>query len=286
MAGLSEILGYDVLATLGHGARSTIFAVQDKKGQLYALKRVVKESPRDGRFLEQAVHEHRVARQFNHPVLRKSYRLIRHRALLRTAEVLVLMELVDGLSLEQNRPRSMLHLCQVCRHVAEGLAAMHEAGYVHADMKPNNVIVTDKGDVKIIDFGQSCPAGTIKERIQGTPDYIAPEQVLRHKISPQTDVFNLGATMYWLTTNRFVPTLIPKGEPGTVPRPEVNAGCPPPREVNDLVPPALSTLIMNCIRTEPRERPTHMQHVIERLDMAMGQLAAAANGAGVADPTN
>ena len=63
---------------------------------------------------------------------------------------------------------------------------------------------------KIIDLGQSCPIGTTKSRIQGTPDYIAPEQVKRRTLGPRTDVFNLGATMYWALTGKNVPTLIPK----------------------------------------------------------------------------
>ena len=66
--------------------------------------------------------------------------------------------------------------------------------------------------LKIIDLGQSCKLGAIKSRIQGTPDYIAPEQVLRKHISHRTDIFNLGATMYWALTGKNVPTLIPKNE--------------------------------------------------------------------------
>ena len=49
--------------------------------------------------------------------------------------------------------------------------------FVHTDIKPNNIMVTESGEVKVIDFGQSCPIGHVKSRIQGTPDYIAPEQV-------------------------------------------------------------------------------------------------------------
>ena len=52
----------------------------------------------------------------------------------------------------------------------------------------------------MIDYGQSCRIGTIKERIQGTPDYIAPEQVARRPVSVATDVFNLGASLYWALT--------------------------------------------------------------------------------------
>ncbi|MEX0653574.1 MAG: serine/threonine-protein kinase [Phycisphaeraceae bacterium] len=271
MAEFHEIAGYQVLATLGHGARSTIYAVRDKHGDSYALKRVVKQSPADQRFLDQAILEHEIACKFNHPVLRRSHKLIRQRQFIRVSEVLVLMEMVDGVTLEQHPPDDLPGLLEICRQTGEGLAAMHEARYVHADIKPNNIMIDREGQTKIIDFGQSCPLGTIKERIQGTPDYIAPEQVRRQRITAQTDVFNLGATLYWLLTRRHVPTLIPKGQAGISLRTEDR--CPPPRELNEQVPPALSSLVMDCIRTEPGERPESMRAVLDRLAIAGSQVA-------------
>ena len=183
MSNVKEILGYDVLATLGEGAKSKIYAVKDRHNQVYALKHVIKSEPKDSRFIEQALLEHRVSSRLNHPCLRRSYKVVRLRRLLRINEVFVLMEMIDGITLEGYQPPDLVRLCQVCGQIAEGLMAMHEAGYVHADIKPNNVMVTDDGQVKIIDFGQSCRSGTVKERIQGTPDYIAPEQVRRKALS-------------------------------------------------------------------------------------------------------
>ena len=271
MALARDILGYDVIGTLGYGARSTIFVVKDKENQLFALKRVIKNTPADQRFLDQAVHEFEVCRRFNHPSLRKGHKLIRRRKLIRTTEVIVLMEMVDGLTLEQLRPKRMLHICRIFEDTAIALGVMHRGGWVHADIKPSNILVTGRDMVKIIDMGQSCRTGTRKERIQGTPDYIAPEQVERKEITPKTDVFNLGATMYWLLTGQHVPTLIPKDKPGTALRQAPS--CPPPREVNDKVPPALSSLVMQCVESNPRERPASMTQVYERLELSISQMS-------------
>src|SRR5205085_12491791 len=71
-------------------------------------------------------------------------------------------------------------------------------------------IMDAKGNGRVIDLGQSCPIGTVKQRIQGTPDYIAPEQVRRKPLTAQTDMFNFGASLYWCVTDRHIPTLIPK----------------------------------------------------------------------------
>ncbi|GAB4110348.1 MAG: hypothetical protein Kow00105_19110 [Phycisphaeraceae bacterium] len=269
MAEISEIAGYEVLATLGVGARSTIYAVKDSKNAVYALKRVVKSSPSDDRFLAQAILEHEVAQKFDHPTLRKSLKLIKQRSFIRTTEVLVLMEMVDGVTLEKYQAKDLAELCRIFIEVANGLGVMHKAGYVHADIKPNNIMITGEQHVKLIDFGQSCPIGTVKERIQGTPDYIAPEQVQRRSIVPQTDVFNLGATMYWLLTKKHVPTLIPKGKAGISLRTEDT--CQPPIELNPEVPPALSSLVMDCIHTDPPQRPENMALVADRLEIAAKQ---------------
>ena len=271
----NDIGGFEVLASLGYGARSSIHKVRDRKtGQIYALKRVQRETAVDQRFIDQAVLEHEIAQQFDHPALRKSYKLIRKRSLWRTREVIVLMEYVEGLTAEQQRRRSVLEICRICQQVAAGLHAMHQGGYVHADIKPNNVIIGYDSRVKLIDFGQSCKIGTIKQRIQGTPDYIAPEQVMRERIVPQTDVFNLGATMYWLLTDQHVPTMIPKsrGSAGTMMRSDKVERCIPPHELNKAIPPALSMLIMSCVEKDVADRPKNMKLLFERIEIAVRQI--------------
>ena len=266
-----QLLGYDVLGVLGHGARSTIYAVKDKNHQVFALKHVIKQGPEDQRFLDQALAEHDIASRFDHPHLRHSYQVIRHRKLIRTQEIVLLMEFVDGPTLEELRIKDPLRLCELGLQVASSLKVMHDAGYVHADIKPNNILVGDGDTAKVIDFGQSCEVGAVKERIQGTPDYIAPEQVHRHPITPRTDVFNLGATLYVLLTGRSIPTLIPKGQPGVSLKPDVS--CPPPAQLNPEVPPALSSLVMSCIEPDPSDRPDSMVRVSSRLEIAANQIA-------------
>ena len=272
MAEFHQIAGYDVLTTLGQGARSTIYAVRDKHRQKLALKRVVKEGAADQRFIDQVLTEYEVAQKVDHPRIRKTVKVIKQRNVIRVSEVFVVMELVEGKTLEQAQPEGMLAICQAFLQSAEGIQAMHEAGYVHADIKPNNIMVVDGDGVKLIDFGQSCKIGTIKERIQGTPDYIAPEQVRREQITEQTDVFNLGATFYWVLTKKHVPTLIPKKTAGIAIKTEDHGKLIPPADLNPEVPPALSSLVLDCVRSEPRERPQGMDTVIERLKIAISQL--------------
>ena len=190
----------------------------------------------------------------------------------------MVMELVDGMTLEQYEFGDLIDFCQVMQKVAEGLGAMHQSGFVHADIKPNNIMVDEKQVVKIIDFGQSCPVNTIKQRIQGTPEYIAPEQVKRKAITPETDVYNLGATMYFLLTKVHVPTIMPQTESAVALKSERD--CKPVRELNPAVPPALASLVMNCIELSPDARPATMTLVHQRLAMALGQLQRTGDAAG------
>jgi len=284
MAEFHQIAGYDVVATLGKGAASTIYQVRDRDGKVYCLKRVVKKSPSEQRFIDQAVCEYEVAKNFDSPLLRRVHRLIRQRAVIRTNEVLVVMELVEGKTIEMVKLSGMTAFIKLFSAAATGLQIIHQAGFVHADIKPNNIMLTGNGHVKIIDFGQSCKNGTIKERIQGTPDYIAPEQVLRRAITYQTDVFNLGATMYWMLTGSYVPTLIPKKESGIQLKTENHGMLRPPIEVDPTVPPALSNLVLDCVQTDPRQRPDNMQVVLDRMDIAARQAERAKVAAAQAAP--
>jgi serine/threonine protein kinase len=154
--------------------------------------------------------------------------------------------------------------------VATGLNAMHREGLIHCDMKPNNILMGKAGAIKIIDLGQSCKIGTTKRRIQGTPDYIAPEQVRRKPLGPRTDIFNLGATMYWALTGKNVPTLIPKKSSSigiVTPR-----KYPAPHELKPRIPERISKLVMDCVKDDPAQRPTNMMMVITRLDLIIHSL--------------
>ncbi|MEI7837783.1 MAG: protein kinase, partial [Planctomycetota bacterium] len=141
---------------------------------------------------------------------------------------------------------------------------MNREGFVHADMKPNNVVVAQGGEVKVIDFGQSCRIGTVKDRIQGTPDFIAPEQVHRRPLDARTDVYNFGATLYWTLTGRAVPSLLPNEDSVL---PSSQPAVLPPDKLNEKIPPSLTKLILDCIEIHPARRPSSMNEVVSRLEM-------------------
>lgn len=261
-----DIGGFTILKRIGTGARTTIYMATDKEDNTnVALKRVIFERPEDARIFEQVETEYKVARRIDHPYVRKCNKLIKIRRMFKVRELLLSMELFDGQSLEDGPTLSLVDVLLVFRMVASGLDAMHQQGFLHCDIKPNNILMGTSGSIKIIDLGQSCRAGTTKPRIQGTPDYIAPEQVRRKPLDSRTDIFNLGATMYWALTGQNVPTLIPKKNDrlGLV----IPKNCPAPHEIRKKVPIGVSRLVMDCVKDNPAHRPRNLLTVISRLDL-------------------
>ena len=265
-----ELPGYQVIQFLGSGARSTIWEVRNTvTNELHTLKRVVKRTSEDSRFLDQAINEYEAGSQFNHPAVRKILDIQRVRRWMSLKEIRVIMEYVQGQTVQQSRPTSVREAIRIFLDVGAALAHMNTKGYVHADTKPNNIIVSKEGTVKVIDFGQSCPIGTVKTRIQGTPDFIAPEQVHRRPLDGRTDVFNFGATLYWTLAGRPIPTVLPKEGSLTL-----NNGqrVPPVEQFNPDVPKSLTKLIVDCVELNPVQRPSSMNEVVSRLTLIAKQL--------------
>lgn len=261
-----ELPDYQMIKQIGTGAGSKIYLAKEfRSGKMFAVKHVERNSSNDDKFIDQVEAEFAVSHALDHRYLRHSYSIHRVRNMLQVKEIMLVMDYIDGLTLEVARPNRLKTFLTIYRKVAAGLHAMHEAGYVHSDIKPSNIMIASGGIVKIIDFGQTCKMNERKQRIQGTPDYIAPEQVRRMPLDQRTDVFNFGATMYWMLTSEKYPTALR----GT----DVNGGISltdadkpiAPIEWNDKIPLSLSKLVMECCRANPDERPSDMKQVDSRL---------------------
>jgi len=194
-----EIHGHRILAALGRGAASRLYAACDPATrQIHTLKHVVRRPGRereDQRHLDQAENEFSIASRLDHPSIRGVRRIVRIRPRLRVSEIVLLLDFVDGTPLDR---LGVVRRAEMLGHVAsaaEAVAHLHAEGIAHADLKPGNLILDGEGRIVVIDFGQACPIGTRKPRVQGTPGFMPPEQRRREAVTAASDLFSLGATL-------------------------------------------------------------------------------------------
>jgi serine/threonine-protein kinase len=262
---------YRVVGELGTGAGSTILQISDKTagGKRYALKVVRRQDPDDDIYIDQAKVEYAASQKLNHPNIVKIHDLRIKRSWFRVAGVELLEEYVDGKTLDEIEAPAMGQLVLIFNQVASALVHMHRRGVFHGDLKPSNIMLSKAGQVKLIDFGTAWIKGEDKNRVQGTPQYIAPEQALERIVDERTDMYNFGATMYRMFTGRFAQQGLPK--PGESARKLV-----PPIQINDKIPGTLNETIMACLEVAPERRPSGMFEI-------KNQLAAVAKYMGLAE---
>jgi serine/threonine protein kinase len=266
---------FQVVAPLGKGAHSSILHVRraaDSKH--YALKVVPLDGPEDQKFLDQAEHEFKVAQMLDHPNLIRIYALEEQKDwLFRVKKVHMLIEFVNGKTLDQLPRVSIPRLVQIFERIAAGMVHMHRRQVCHADLKPNNVMLSRTGDVKVIDYGLAWIKGQGKDRVQGTPEYMAPETAKNKMVNERTDIYNFGALMYRLVTWRLPPPTI-SVEDGGVP---VDAKMwerlfKPVTEFTPDAPKPLCDLIQHCLSYKATGRPERASEVQGALDHLAEQL--------------
>ncbi len=268
---IDEIFGYKVVAMLGEGARSKLYAVKDRhSGATYTLKHVIFDEARDkdDRFIRQVETEYAALKELDHPSIRRMITIKRERPIVKVTEIGLVLEIIDSTTLEEGPPKFLRDFVRIFAEVAEGLAHMHSKGFVHADMKTGNIMMPEGRDggkmAKIIDLGQSCKIGTIKVRFQGSPGYMAPEQAAKEAIVERTDIYNFGATMYRALTREYAETVLVPGQSKSRKPEQVPATIPAAERVPGLST-DLSDLVAECLRLPIEKRVDSMGKVALRL---------------------
>lgn len=259
---------YRVVKPLGTGAGSTVLLIADKGrgGKRFALKVVKRQDADDDIYIDQARTEFEVAQKLKHPAIVRIYDCRTKKSWFKVSGVELLMEFVEGRTLEEllageGRRPDMGELVLVFVQVAAAMATMHRRGVYHGDLKPGNIMLTKDGKVKLIDLGTAWIKGRDKNRIQGTPQYIAPETIENKVVDEKTDLYNLGATMYRMFTGRYAN----QGEP----RPGEAASkrkLAAPMQIDAKIPGTLNETILACLEMNPDKRPAGVFEVKNQLE--------------------
>jgi serine/threonine-protein kinase len=259
---------YRVVKPLGQGAGSTVLLIADKTrgGKRFALKVVKRQDADDDIYIDQARTEWEVAQKLKHPAIVRIYDIRTKKSWFRVSGVELLMEYLDGRTLEEllageGRRPDMKELVLIFVQVAAALATMHRRGVYHGDLKPGNIMLTKDGKVKLIDLGTAWIKGRDKNRIQGTPQYIAPETVENKVVDEKSDLYNLGATMYRMFTGRYANQGAP--QPGNVSK---SGKVAPPMQIDSKIPGTLNETILACLEPNPDKRPAGVFEVKNQLE--------------------
>lgn len=254
----------EVLGSLGQGAKSNVMLVRcEADGLPYALKVTNVAKRKDQKYLGQSRREFRTLQRLDHPNIVRAFAIETETDwLLRPTRVKVLLEYIPGQTLDRLVSPALQDLLRAFEQAADAVAHLHENGILHADLKPNNIMLGEDL-VKVIDFGLARDIGEDTGRLQGTPEYMAPETATRKIIDIRTEIFTFGATMYRLLTGHYPPK-----SAGNFPMTEraYRERYRPAAELQESLPPALACLVDVCLNFDPESRPTSMDAVCRELN--------------------
>jgi tRNA A-37 threonylcarbamoyl transferase component Bud32 len=202
---------YSIRQILGSGGMGEVYLAYDTKlKRLVALKRIASHLRDKPEYRRRLLHEAERVSQLNHRGIVRIYDVLDE-----NTDVFIIMEYVQGQTLAKRIAAVRLdEFLSIARQCAEALAIAHQKRIVHCDIKPENILITPEGDVKILDFGvakylprlEGNATGLLNETatkvICGTPAYMAPESLRERRPDRRTDIFSLGVVLYELWSGR------------------------------------------------------------------------------------
>jgi len=243
--------GYELLRALGEGGQATTYLARDRALQrLVALKRYHGVASVGRR--EAVLNEGRALARVRSPFVAPCYGVE-----CRGDEIDLVVEYVPGRPLSEltaDERADMGRCARLVEQVAGGLAEVHACGLLHRDIKPQNIILGDDGKPRLVDFGLAVPvASEALQEVSGSPRFMAPEQARGQgeRVDARTDVFGLGAVLYYLVTGRPPhdgKTLVEVLEHAR------DAPIVPPRRINPRVPLALERVCLKAMAADPQSR--------------------------------
>ncbi|WP_044915992.1 Stk1 family PASTA domain-containing Ser/Thr kinase [Oribacterium sp. FC2011] len=261
---------YEIDSLIGQGGMSYVYRATDKKmGRAVAIKVLKEEYCEDEDFIKKFQNEAQAAAKLNHPNIVAVYDIVdNHEDKLHY----IVMELVEGITLKTYIQRKgamdSREAIALALQVVGGIEQAHKNGIVHRDIKPQNMIVSDDGTVKVADFGiaRAATQQTVNTTVMGSVHYISPEQARSGQADERSDIYSFGCTLYEMLTGK-----VPYDGSTSVAVVFAHMENKIPR-VRDLVPevyPALDIAVFKCMQKRPGKRYQHIGELGEDLRKAL-----------------
>ncbi len=271
---------YEILARLARGGMATVYRAFDRRLHRIVAVKVMHESLGDDvDFASKFDREARAAARLSHPNVVSVFDQGTE-----DGRPYIVMEFVEGRTLRsvisREAPLTPLRALEFIEPAVRALAAAHEAGLVHRDVKPENVLIAERGVVKVTDFGlakaiTAQTATATQGLLIGTVSYLPPELVMSGKADERSDVYSAGIVLFELLTGRKPHT---GDTPIAVAYSHVHNEVPAPSSVHSdpraAIPPYLDALVLACTKRDPRHRPADARALQLRLAAARRALLA------------
>jgi serine/threonine protein kinase len=250
---------YKIIEKLGEGGMGVVYKAQDTKlDRFVALKFLPSHLNASDQDKARFVQEAKAASALNHPNVCTIHDILEN-----DGQMFIVMEYVDGQTLQEKKHSvSLKQAIDIGVQIADGLAAAHEKGIVHRDVKPENIMIRKDGITQIMDFGLAKLHGvsrlTKEGSTVGTAGYMSPEQVQGLDADHRADIFSFGVVLYELLVGQ----LPFKGVHETALAYEiVNVDPAPMSSVKPEIDPALDAIVLECLEKDPNERTQSMKQV-------------------------
>lgn len=261
---------YQFVMGIASGSSSTVEEVVEKSsGRHLAMKRLKQDVPEFKANKAQLKRESEVLKALDHPMIVKFVKYSSNRD-----HTYLLMEhfRASNLKLQIKGDLNKVHLRirQLLEGICSALSHVHQRGFVHRDIKPDNVLMNKAGEVRLCDFSLSSKqatgigkvfAGKLKT-IQGTRTYIAPETIRKRQPTFQTDMYSLGVLFFELLTGK---TPFQAPSPEELLQKHLRAEAPNPSEFNPNVSPEMDRVVAKLLKKKPADRPASVDEVLAEL---------------------
>lgn len=261
---------YEIVGRIGAGGMSNVYKAKDQKLNRFVAVKVLKpEFSADATFVKKFRVEAQSAAGLSHPNIVNVYDVGEENGI-----YYIVMELVQGITLkhyiERKGKLDIREVLNISVQIASGMGAAHANRIIHRDIKPQNVIMSRDGKVKVTDFGiaKAADSTTVTTNAAGSVHYISPEQARGGYSDEKSDIYSLGITMYEMVTGR-VPY---DGENNvSVALQHIQGNMTPPRQLNPDIPRSVERIIMKCTQKKPDLRYSSAKELIMDLRRALAE---------------